>query len=358
MEKTKVVFVIPSLDAGGIENYVLSFIIFSKLEIRPVVIVRNYKKGIMFTKYTKVCDEIYFAPIGTLNFIKKWRFYKLINSLRSQVIVDFNSNFAGWTMLLSKLAGYKRRITFYRQGKDHFEKNFFNSTYNKILNRMVYSFSTQILSNSFAALSYFFPYRGKIDKFQVIYNGIDLEKFSSNGLRQNLKIQLKLAENRFIIGHSGRLDPLKNQDLILKLAKYFQTKNPRILFVLLGQGTEALAKESFENVFALGYKSNVNEYLRSFDAFIFPSFSEGQPSALIEAIATDLPFLASDIPSIRECVTVDYAPRLISPSDFLGFIEGIEDLLSNPDDYKADQRHVSTNFNIQMNFKKFLKTLF
>lgn len=352
----KVVFVIPTLDAGGIENYLLRFLHFSKKEINAIVIVRNFKKGVMYEAYSEVCDEIYFAPMGNFNPQKMLAFYRLLSSLKANYVVDFNSNFAGWTMLLSKLAGYENRLTFYRQGKNHFKKSVIKNLFNSFLNKLVYNYSTRILSNSNSSLQFFFPKDFNNSKFEVIYNGLDLNKFNQEVGKNEMRRKLGLPLNSFLIGHSGRLDPLKNQDLILKMALVIQEIKSNVIFVLIGQGTETIQLLS-DNVLILGYKKNVNQYLNAFDAFIFPSFSEGQPNALIEAMASGLPILASDIPSIKECIPVEKHKILLSPFDLDGFINGLTNLIRDPDSYTVDYTFVASKFDGEVNFNKFLKSL-
>jgi glycosyltransferase involved in cell wall biosynthesis len=352
----KVVFVIPSLDSGGIENYLLRFLQFAKSEVTPIVVVRNYNKGVLYDAYLELCSEVYFAPIGVLNPKKKRQFYKLLCSFEATHVVDFNANFAGWTMLLARLARYKNRITFYRQGKDHFKKSIFKTFYNAFLNQLVYTFSTQILSNSNSALLFFFPNRFKEAKFRVIYNGIDFKKFRQEPDKVAVRNQLNLPLNNFIIGHSGRLDPMKNHELIIKLASACQTVHPEVLFVLVGEGTEKIHALS-KNIISLGYKNNVNQYLSAFDAFIFPSFSEGQPNAMIEAMASGLPILASNIPSIKECIPVEQHDLLLDPSDLDAFNNSLKKLISNPTIYKIDSQYVVHHFDGAVNFRNFLNTL-
>ena len=54
------------------------------------------------------------------------------------------------------------------------------------------------------------------------------------------------------------------------------------------------------------------------DAFYFPSVSEGQPNSLIEAIVSGLPFVSSNIPTIKEVVPENYYKYLVSPNDIVG----------------------------------------
>jgi len=66
---------------------------------------------------------------------------------------------------------------------------------------------------------------------------------------------------------------------------------------------------------ALGYRDDVHRILRTFDVFYFPSYTEGQPNSLIEAMMAGLPFVASDIVPIRDTVPEHLHGQLVGPDD-------------------------------------------
>ena len=72
------------------------------------------------------------------------------------------------------------------------------------------------------------------------------------------------------------------------------------------------------------------ELLRSSDIFALPSFFEGHPKSLIEAMACGLPVVASNVSGIREFITHGETGWLVEP-DAQSLREGIEHLLANPD---------------------------
>ncbi len=319
----KICFLIPSVASGGIETYLLRFIkhlIYKGINPETIiVIIRNSKKGELLQAYRSTGVKIVFMPLGYLNPAKIWRYYRFFRIEKPDVIVDFNANFAGISIYIGKLAHISNRITFYRQGSDHFRPNILKRLYNKWMNFLVYKNSNTILFNSFAALDYFFPYRkAKDNRYLVIYNGINKKDFELQINKVEARKLLGLPKKKFIIGHVGRYDKSKNHHFILDVASEILRNNSDLHFVFCGRDTEKLQKviddsELSQHVSILGYRNDIPVILNSFDLFFFPSVTEGQPNALIEAMITGLPFVTSNIPSIKEIVPANMSNQLINP---------------------------------------------
>ncbi len=359
LTKTRVLFIIPSTDPGGIENYLLRFLNFSKLEIEAIVLVRNKEKGLLHAQFELATNELHYKSLGYISPLKLVWFGRFLKQVKVDVILDFNANFAGATMLVSKLVGTPKRITFYRQGKNHFKPNFIRNIVNHILNKLVDAFATNILSNSFAALDFFYPNRGADLRFKVIYNGIELEEFRKLNHTRELRLKYGLDPDAFIIGHAGRKDPVKNVQLLFDIATSSQF-DCKVLFVLVGENTDKysfLLENKHNNIVSLGFQSNMVEVLNCFDLFVFPSFSEGQPNALIEAIAVGLPVIASDIPSIKECLPYSHHKYLANPHDINKFKALLFKALSNELPRIVDETFIESNFRANHNFNMLLKEI-
>lgn len=315
-------FIIPTLDAGGIENYLLRFLKHIKNYNNNItVICRSLNYGDLEPKYEKLPIEIIHQPLGYIN-IKNILIYRRILKRRNfDTIVDFNGNFSGIIMFLSALLGISNRITFYRRSSDAFKKNLFNNLYNGFLNMLVFRFSTKILSNSKSALDYFFEnkYIGN-SKFKVIKNGVDPLIFHFNHNKLELKIKYGLPLDKIIVGHIGRYDQAKNHETIFQVAGKLVNNN--FHFVFCGIGTDSveflskLEKLSIKNISTcLGIQPKVEEILNTYDIFYFPSITEGQPNALIEAVMCNVPFLASNIDPIKEVIPKKFFDKLVDPLD-------------------------------------------
>ena len=328
----KIGLIIPSLSSGGIEMYVLRFLNFIKSTKKITIIVRSNQKGELYEDYKKTGVNIIFMPLGYANLKRALKYYRFFRKMQFDVVCDFNANFAGLSLLLANLAGVNKRIAFYRQGRNHFKPSVIKNLINNIHNKLVYKYATHILANSQAAIEFFFSYRKENDsRFQVVYNGVDVNKYQLKETKHDIRKELGIPQNAFVIGHVGRYDQTKNHKTILQVAKHLIEKDCSYVLVLCGRETEQLQSEIEylninTNVLILGYRNDVPRVLKALDCFYFPSLTEGQPNALIEAMLSGLPFIASNIAPIKECVPQEASNYLVEPENLTKTVNLIEEL--------------------------------
>lgn len=157
--------------------------------------------------------------------------------------------------------------------------------------------------------------------FLNLPNAIDVDKFSYHE-EWNLSIRHKLnIENKFVIGHIGRvLPPQKNHIFLIKIFAEIEKKRPDSVLLLVGaEPNDDLTKQILDlgiqsKVLFLGKKTDVNKYLSAMDVFVFPSLYEGLPVALLEAQASGLQCFASD--KITSEVAVLKNLKFISLSEY------------------------------------------
>ena len=136
-------------------------------------------------------------------------------------------------------------------------------------------------------------------KFRILHNGINPCNYEyAQDIRNSVREKLKIKD-RVVIGHVGALKKVKNQSRLLEIVK--EMDDDRFILFLIGDGEdkEKIEKEIEdlklkEQVKMLGNRTDIAELLQALDVFVFPSFFEGIPMALIEAQATGIPIIASD----------------------------------------------------------------
>ncbi|MGL5903814.1 MAG: glycosyltransferase family 4 protein, partial [Cetobacterium sp.] len=144
----------------------------------------------------------------------------------------------------------------------------------------------------------------KLLEVQSIENGIDILKYTpvtydkKNEFRKKFNIPV---ENKIFIV-SGVLTKRKNPLMIIEAFKRIELKNSILIF--LGEGElyrECLNRaRNEENIIFMGNVKDVSKYLKISDYYISASFAEGLPNSVLEAMATGLPCLLSNIPSHKE----------------------------------------------------------
>ncbi len=360
----KMCFFIPSIDSGGIETYLLRFVRYVAGRINITVVVRSSNEhGELLKDYLSTDVKLVFMPLGYFSISGMRNYYHFFKINKFDSICDFTGNFAGLIVLLATLTKIKNRIVFYRSGSNHYPPTIVNDIYNYLSNKLVLMFANQILANSKAGLHFFFPkQKGKVNKkFCVIRNGIEEKSLDYKVDKINMLAKFDLTPGAYIIVHSGRLDKSKNHQTILKVAQEIISRNSNIYLVLCGKNTETLQKVVdnmgiTKNVRLLGYRNDVLDILKSADLFFFPSVTEGQPNALIEAMCLGLPIVASDIEPIKECVPDNLIFQLANPYDVDKFISIIESSIDSENSLDCSE-WAKMQFSASKNFELFYNCL-
>lgn len=137
--------------------------------------------------------------------------------------------------------------------------------------------------------------------FKVFKNGIQTKKFTFN---KNKRIEMRKTlslKNKFVVGHVGRFDFLKNQKFLIEIFKEILKSNVNSVLLLVGDGKlknnvekKVLRFGIEDKVIFTGERNDVPELLQAMDAFTMPSKYEGFGIAALEAQAAGLPTIVSD----------------------------------------------------------------
>lgn len=165
--------------------------------------------------------------------------------------------------------------------------------------------------------------------------GLDIDKFRSVVVdRKTKRDEIGVPQDSFVVLSVGELNKNKNHEVVIRaIAKL---NNSNIHYVICGKGPHAtyLNKLTNElgigkNVHLLGFRSDIAEICKSSDVFAFPSLREGLGMAAIEAMATGLPIITSNVHGINDYSINGATGFSCSPSDVSGFAMGIKQLENN-----------------------------
>lgn len=196
----------------------------------------------------------------------------------------------------AKMAGVPVRIAHSHStsGKGEHAKNFLKDVLKTQANR----YPTHRFACSKYAGEWLF---GRGADFDVIYNAIDLDRFSFDAeARARVRAELGLGGDQFVIGHVGRFTAQKNHGFLLRIFKEVLAIEPDSVLLLVGSGplrnqTEALANDMglASHVCFLGQRSDIPSLYQAFDALCLPSLYEGLPMVGVECQASGTPILVS-----------------------------------------------------------------
>ena len=169
-----------------------------------------------------------------------------------------------------------------------------------------------------------------------IRNGVDVlqYKYADEAIKNELKLKFDIPTDRIIVAYSGQFIDRKDQKFAIEgilSSKYAD----QMYIVLMGSGPnlESLQTEykNDNRLLFTGNINNVNEYLQACDIYVSASKSEGMPNGVLEAMATGLPVLLSNIPQHMEVLEINdqsgVSYNLGDPGDF---VKQLDWLLEQP----------------------------
>ncbi|HUQ88273.1 MAG TPA: glycosyltransferase [Vicinamibacterales bacterium] len=156
-------------------------------------------------------------------------------------------------------------------------------------------------------------------RLNVVYNGIDPGKRPTAIDRHAARVQLRIPEDAFLVGTVGRLDPVKNLQLLLKAHAIVRNKVSHAHTVIVGDGPERPALEAkaaelgiADSVTFAGYRQDVRFLMAAFDIYVNCSNYEGVSLTILEAMASALPVVATPVGGNPEVVLKNETGLLIT----------------------------------------------
>lgn len=289
---------------GGIETFLINY--YRNIDKTKIQFdfVNIYKEKLYFQEEIEnmggkvyKLTSYYKNPIKYIKELKK-----LINQNKYEIVhCNMNSAAMIYPLIAGKISNAKVIIAHSHNSSS--DKGLLKSVLHNINKHFIPLFANTFFACSNEAGKWFFNKNIlNSDKFKVIYNAIDTEKFIYNEqIRHKKQKELKLDKNKIIIGHVGRFEKQKNHEFLIDIFNEILKINPNVMLLLIGEGSlkqhikEKVTKLDLEDkVIFLGKRNDVNELYQVMDVFVFPSLYEGLGTVLIEAQYSGLPCVVSN----------------------------------------------------------------
>jgi glycosyltransferase involved in cell wall biosynthesis len=276
--------------------------------------------------------ELFERQIGfDFNLIRRIR--RLVKTGRYQIIHCHQYTPYVYGLLASLFTGVK--VIFTEHGRFYPD---YGSWKRKLVNPIFSLFTNQIIAISQATKDALVHYENfSRSKIIVIYNGIaDMSQIEVDEIE--LKKQFGIPESVFLFGTISRLQPIKNQSMMIKAFKKVKDKNRNTHLLIVGDGEirtelEALVTdlELEKEVTFTGFQKNPYRFHKIIDVFLLTSFSEGASMTLLEAMSFSTPCIVTDVGGNPELVKQQKEGIVINPNDGKALVSNIETLLNNED---------------------------
>ena len=178
------------------------------------------------------------------------------------------------------------------------------------------------------------------ERFDVIHNAIDLKEFDFERDTGKKRKDLGLKPADIVITCISKLRRGKGHEYLLEAFETFlrhsrEGGNPvKLLIVGDGEQKKKLLEQiedyrSKPAINFLGNRNDVKEILKISDIFILPTLGEGMSNAIMEAMASGLPVITTDIPENRELIENEENGILIPPMNTDSLVQIMKSLLNN-----------------------------
>jgi len=176
-------------------------------------------------------------------------------------------------------------------------------------------------------------------KVRVIRNGVDCQRFRPNRLaKANLCRELQLPASVHLVGIVAALRPEKNHAMLVQASSRLRQSCPNARWIVVGDGPERDALERLadqlsvaDRIHFLGTRHDTAEILASLDLFTLCSLNEASPVSILEALACQVPVVATDVGSVGETVMAGKTGTLVASEDVDGYVTAVKALLDCPE---------------------------
>jgi glycosyltransferase involved in cell wall biosynthesis len=180
------------------------------------------------------------------------------------------------------------------------------------------------------------------DAVVSIPTGVDMKRFHSGSSDVALKEALGIQVGQPVVGTISFLRPEKGLDVLIDAVSLLQKEFSQVCCLIVGTGQEhqklleQIRQKKLDGavVFA-GFREDIPELLNAMDVFVLPSFEEGMPQSLLQALAMERAVVASAVGGVPEIVQDGQTGFLVPPRDPVALAEKVGSLFRNPDQGKV-----------------------
>jgi len=340
-KKPLIAHVLFRLGTGGLENGVVNLINTMPND--------DYRHAVIcMTNYTDFRNRIKNDAVQVYCLNKKpgkdfavyFRLWRLLREIKPDILHTRNLS-ALEAQLSGLLAGIKHRVHG-EHGRDIDDVDGTNPRY--VLLRRLFRPLVQRYIPMSKDLEFWLINQIKVPpkKITQVYNGVDLSRFK---LSDNKPLALLPPDFRapelMLIGTVGRLDPVKDQITLVQAFIHLVKTDPalrnKVRLIVIGAGVllpqlQALSRETDMDdlIWFAGERHDVADIMQTLDLFVLPSINEGISNTILEAMATALPVIATNVGGNPELVINDQTGYLVPKQNPIAMTKAFKHYLDNP----------------------------
>ena len=360
----RVLHVVNWLRRGGVETQLLQILHdYDRSRFHMDVCCFGTELGYLVPEAKQFGATVLHCPKSANLFVFSKRFYDLIDKRKYDVLHCHSEAWSGPVLRGSKYAEVPVRVAHIRSSLPQgftIQNPILRLGRNVVVGWGRYwllKYATHILGVSGATLDARLPQWRDKKRFSLWTLGVDTRKFTPSARWDNKRLE------KPVIISVGSFIPQRRQDLLLQIHALVVEKIPEAKLVLVGEGERlqsciALAKRLGidDRVDFLGLRDDIPDLLHGADIFVSCSEAEGLPNVLLEAQASGLPVVPSDIPPHREALPEMGHTFLFKHNEIKTAADNVIQVLNNLELYnelsRAGREYVVKHYDSRKNLAK------
>lgn len=328
-----ILHVVESLEVGGLERVVIDLVLQQTKEGHQCMVVCLFNKGSLAVELEDQGTPVYNCgkkpglDIASIRYLSK-----TINAFSSDVVHSHNI-ISNYYCGLALIGQSNIPLINTRHGIGHLPRKM-KWLYGISLLRT--KWVVGVCDQATVILQELYPRLRK--KMRTIPNGVVLDKYPlrTEKNHQRLLRNLELPADSLMISVVARLNPVKNHAMLIDAMVNVTKEMPQAYLAIIGDGPTRKALQNQtrrlnleDKILFLGDRRNIPELLAGMDIFVLPSLQEGYSISLLEACASGLPIIATDVGGNAEIVREGINGLLTESGDTTALADKIVWLLRN-----------------------------
>lgn len=322
-KKIKVIHFVAGFKNGGVEQVLLNYTgpVNKNYDIDELIAYQHKADSKKLSLSKALGNRMKEIPAKRSGIVKHiYATYRLIKKEKPDIVHAHMSLTNFFPLIIAKFLRVPVRIS-----HSHIAQDEFNPLLTPLFKKLNLYGATNLMACGEQAGKYMYG----DNKFKVLYNAIDEEKYSfNNNWRNEIRKKYGISKDEFLIGTIGRAVYQKNQKFLVDIFDEYHHKNPKSSLMIIGDGELSkelddyiAQKDCATNVIRVKGVKSTEKYYSAFDAFLMPSFYEGLPVVAIEAQSSGVTTLLAD--------TIDKSVKFSPVVKFLSINNGVDEWVDN-----------------------------
>ncbi|GAB2834436.1 glycosyltransferase [Lentzea nigeriaca] len=294
----KVVHVLGTLDRGGVETIALRQCRTIPAScVKQTFVLLGPHEGLLAPQFRAAGADIRRCPLNP-QVTFPIRIWNVLSSIRPDVVESHVSLVSGLVLAAASAARVPVRIARMHSEGDGRRDTLARRLQRALLREMLCNSATDVLGVTSAALAFADP-PPHDHRYRVVPDQVDVDRFG-------LVPRVRQTGAGPILTHIGRASPEKNRAFLMEVYTEARRLNSGVRLVVAGPGgvedlmSVAPRVAADPAVHLLGHTECPEDVLAMTDVLLLPSVREGLPGVVLEALASGVPVLATELPGLRE----------------------------------------------------------